>query len=65
MLNHYEVHVTFQGIEHQVQENILHHFLRYSFLKILHEIDKFIFSIQNYLLEAFDTLLIHKLFKSQ
>ena len=63
MLSHYEVYVTFQGIEHQLQENILHHFLCYSFLKSLHEIEKFLLFIQNYLLKAFDTLFIHKLFK--
>ena len=32
MINNYEVHVIFQIIEHQLQENILSHFLRYSFL---------------------------------
>ena len=30
MVNHYEVHVIFQDIERQLQENILHHFLHYS-----------------------------------
>ena len=30
--NHYEVDVMFQVIEHQLQENILHHFLHYSVL---------------------------------
>ena len=30
MVNHYEVRVIFQDIEHQ--ENIIHHFLHYSFL---------------------------------
>ena len=34
MVNHYEVHVIFQDIEHQLQENILHHFLHYSFYEI-------------------------------
>ena len=32
MVNHYEVHVISQDTEHQVQENILHHFLHYKFL---------------------------------
>ena len=32
MVNHYEVHVTFEDIEHQLQENIFHHFVHYSFL---------------------------------
>ena len=31
-INHYEIHVFFQDIEHQLQENDLHHFLHYSFL---------------------------------
>ena len=26
IVNHYEVHVVFQGIEHRRQENALHHF---------------------------------------
>ena len=32
MINHCEGHVPFQDIEHQHQENILHHFFHYSFL---------------------------------
>ena len=32
MVNHYEVPVTYQDIEHQLQKNILHHFFHYSFL---------------------------------
>ena len=35
MKNHYEVHVIFQDIEHQVQENILHHFLHNTFYEII------------------------------
>ena len=31
MVNHDEVHVLFQDIDHQLQENILHHFLHFSF----------------------------------
>ena len=31
MVNHYEVHVIFQDIEYQLQENILHRYLHYSF----------------------------------
>ena len=31
LVNHYEFHAIFQDIEHQLQENILHHFLHYSF----------------------------------
>ena len=31
ILNHYEVHAIFQDNEHQLQENIIHHFLHYSF----------------------------------
>ena len=31
MVNHPEVRVIFQDIEHQLQGNILHHFLQYSF----------------------------------
>ena len=31
MVNHYEVHEIFQDIEHQLEKNILHYFLRYSF----------------------------------
>ena len=30
MVNHYEVHEIFQDIKHQLQENILHHFLHHS-----------------------------------
>ena len=30
----YEFYVIFQGIEHQLHENILHHFLHYSFYEI-------------------------------
>ena len=30
--NHYEVHVIFENIEHQLEENIFHHFLHYNFL---------------------------------
>ena len=30
--NHYEVHVMFQDIENQFQDNIIDHFLHYSFL---------------------------------
>ena len=30
MTNHYEIHVIFQDIEHQLQENILNHYLHYS-----------------------------------
>ena len=32
MVNHCGVHVIFQDIEHQLQENILHDFLHYNFL---------------------------------
>ena len=32
MLDHYEAYVNFQGIKDLLQENILHHFLGYSFL---------------------------------
>ena len=35
MVNHYDVHVIFQDIEHWLQENILHHFLHYSFMRSL------------------------------
>ena len=31
MVNYYEVHVVFQDIEHQLQENILQYFLHHSF----------------------------------
>ena len=31
MVSHYEVHALFVGIEHQLQENIPHQFLHYSF----------------------------------
>ena len=30
--NHYEVHIIFENIEHQLEENIFHHFLHYNFL---------------------------------
>ena len=30
MVNQFEVHIIFQDIENQLEENILHHFLRYS-----------------------------------
>ena len=32
MVSHYEVHVIFQDIEHQLLENIFHLFLHDSFL---------------------------------
>ena len=32
MVNHNEVYVIFQDIEHQLPGNILNHFLQYSFL---------------------------------
>ena len=32
IVNHYKVHLNFQDIEHQLQENILYHFFHYSFL---------------------------------
>ena len=31
-MNHYEVYVIFQDVEHQRQEKILNQFLYYSFL---------------------------------
>ena len=34
MVNHYEFHVICQDIKHQLQENILLHFLPYSFYEI-------------------------------
>ena len=34
MVNHYDVHVIFQDIEHQLQKNIFHHFFHYSFCEI-------------------------------
>ena len=32
MINHHEVAIIFQDIENQLQENICHHVLDYSFL---------------------------------
>ena len=32
MVNHFEVDVIFQDIEHQLEENIIHYFLYYNFL---------------------------------
>ena len=32
VVDHYEVNVVFQDIEHQLRENILQHFLCYRFL---------------------------------
>ena len=43
MVNQSEVHVIFQDTEYQLQENILHHFLDYSFLWNRHEIDKYFY----------------------
>ena len=34
MVNHYEVYVIFQDINHQLLENILHHFFRQIFYEI-------------------------------
>ena len=34
-VNHCEGYVSFLGIEHQLQENVLHHFLHYNFYKAL------------------------------
>ena len=36
MVNHYEGHLDFQDIEHQLRENILYHFHDYSYLWDLH-----------------------------
>ena len=61
MVNHYEGHVIFQHVEHQLRENILHHFLHYNFF-MKSSINSEVPSIrptQNYLLEAFATLLNH------
>ena len=33
MVNHYDVYLFLQDIEHQLQEDILHHFLHYNFMK--------------------------------
>ena len=57
MANHYEVHLIFQDAEHQLQENILHHFLFIVFfLEILIELRSI---FESYLLEAFATLPSH------
>ena len=32
MITHYEVHVIFQDMKHQLQKHIPHHFLTHSFL---------------------------------
>ena len=53
MVNHYKVFVNFQDIKHQLQEDILYHFPQYYLLQNFHEIEKYLLSIQNYLLEAF------------
>ena len=42
MVNHYEVHVIFQDNEHQLQENILHHFI--PFINSIYSNDLFISS---------------------
>ena len=34
MVSHYEVHVVFQHIEHQLQKNIFHHFLHIIFYEL-------------------------------
>ena len=34
MVNCYKLHVIFQDVEHQLQENILYHFPEYSFYEI-------------------------------
>ena len=47
MVNHFEIHVNFQDIEHQF------------FLRNLHKTEKYFLSTQNYLLEAFTALLNH------
>ena len=59
MVNHYEVHVNFQDIECQLQENILHYFLRYNFLRNLHLIQKYLQSTQISLQAIFVTLPSH------
>ena len=58
MANHYLVYVIFQDIKHQLEENILHHFLNYSFYVIFIKIENYFQSTQNYLQEAFATLPI-------
>ena len=47
LVNLCEVHLIFPDIEHQLQENILHHFLHYSFLWNLHQIEKYLRSTPN------------------
>ena len=59
MVNHYEVHVHFEDIKHQLHEKIFRHFLHYKSLGNLHEIEKYLWSFQIYLLEAFATLSNH------
>ena len=54
MVNPYEVHVIFQDIEHQLQKDILHHFLHHNVL--WNFINR---STQSYLLEAFMKLPNH------
>ena len=60
MVNHHEVPVIFQDIEYQLQANIRHHFLQYNFsFFIITSLQKYLQSIQNYLLKAFATLPNH------
>ena len=49
MVSHYEVYVIFQGIEHQLQENILHHSLHYNSFKLRSIFDLFKFIYQKLL----------------
>ena len=43
---YYEIQVTFQDIEHQLQENILYHFLHYSFYKIFIKLGSIFYPIK-------------------
>ena len=59
MVNHYEVYVIVQDIKHQLQENILPHFLHYKFHEIFIKLRRVFDPTQNYLLEAFAALPNH------
>ena len=41
-VNHFEDYVNFWDMEHQLQENIFHHFLHYNFLSKFHQTQKYL-----------------------
>ena len=65
MVNHFEIHIFFQDIDSQLQEDIIHYFLHYSFTKSSSNWE--VSSIQSKLFTGSFRDIVHpyKLFRSQ